>query len=550
MDYGESTKATQAQPLPLSGTYVEPPPGAWGAGTHPSSSYQGAYQGAPPPPPDAYHGAPGAWAPPALPPGAYYAVAPPAAPGVPVAEWAGGAGSLGAAWLPPPGAAAPVGAPWAAPAAASLPAPQAVHLDAFDGIRAIAALLVVLGHTTWYFASDAVSDRGDFNALPVSRWPVVGIEFLSPVTLFFVLSGFTLAAVYDSAAPHGSFGAPHPIDAAPGGRLAFCRRRAARLAPVYYVSLLFALPGLIIYSPVHDVATSVPIALLWLQSWSIGQGQSWNGPLWTCSAFLLQYATFPWALVTFRAMPTDVLLRTVAALCAASIVLVVVWLTNFGVNGAAFVLHSFAPFRLLHFFAGVGAGLLARRPDAAAAGAHFTYAAPRARCGGATALADGCSALLACNLALCAALSAVAPYDGTNLGVQVVYMYIAEFTLPVVFVSWLYALARPDCGARTKAALSSRPLRALGTWSFCLYCFHWPTLQWLAWAVHGGVSAAAVPRYSGLGVFVWFGAFPGWATPLLALPCVAVAALAHRVLEAPARKALAPPRLAQAPGGA
>jgi peptidoglycan/LPS O-acetylase OafA/YrhL len=62
------------------------------------------------------------------------------------------------------------------------------------------------------------------------------LQFLSAVTLFFVISGFTLTVVY------GDAGALSSRDA----RRSFLWKRFARLGPIYYLSLLVALPQLLV----------------------------------------------------------------------------------------------------------------------------------------------------------------------------------------------------------------------------------------------------------------------------------------------------------------
>ncbi len=100
-----------------------------------------------------------------------------------------------------------------APQVPRRPGPAAGRLDAVDGLRAVAALWVVLFHI-WAFSG-------------VTLWP--GVDLLARsgstgVSLFLVLSGFCL---YLPVAQ----GKPFRMGA-------FLRRRCGRLLPAYYVSLL------------------------------------------------------------------------------------------------------------------------------------------------------------------------------------------------------------------------------------------------------------------------------------------------------------------------
>jgi hypothetical protein len=61
------------------------------------------------------------------------------------------------------------------------------RLDALDGIRGLCSLWVVVGHLIEFWISN--DGQGDF--------PVLALEYMSGVTLFFLISGFTLVVVYD-----------------------------------------------------------------------------------------------------------------------------------------------------------------------------------------------------------------------------------------------------------------------------------------------------------------------------------------------------------------
>jgi peptidoglycan/LPS O-acetylase OafA/YrhL len=421
--------------------------------------------------------------------------------------------------------------------AATPPPPPAVALclDAFDGVRGLAALTVVVGHILTFFtplatprppgqahAADDAADA-DFSA----RWPAFGLEYLSPVSLFFVVSGFTLVHVYER--PPQRADDPLPLSTR-AQRRAFFRKRLARLAPVYYAGLLLGVVPFVIYtrSDAAALAVGFPASLLGLQSLVLWNAQNWDGPLWTVSAFVVCYACFPAMLCRLRRC-SYARLRLVSLSCSG--VSAAVGVTFLGRTGLSltWVLHFFALFRLPHFALGVASCLMAQRRPAARP----------------TLRAELCSAALLLNMLVCAALTAVV-VPRISAYIWLLYSHYAEFLLPPLHAVWLSALAAPPapdgcCGAAggpTRRLLASRPLRRLGDVSYALYCLHFPTLQWAGWAVaRAGVSLHAVPLRTPSFITAWFNFTPAAIAPLLAV-CVAVASVAHVVLEKPARAAI------------
>jgi peptidoglycan/LPS O-acetylase OafA/YrhL len=403
---------------------------------------------------------------------------------------------------------------WCVPVTASTPAPAPTPgggsqgekpcLDAFNGLRGIAACVVVVGHLLTYWTGDPSGPA----------FPAFGLDYLSAVSLFFVISGFTLVAIYDKEA-----GGQAPFSA-PGSTRVFLRRRVARLLPLYFLGLALDIGPLIVYYPPIAWAFGVPIALLGLQSMTCGQGIVWNGPLWTVSAFFWCYLSFPTLLRRLRVHRPAVLrgiLALVLAICAA---LPAVWIPLRGWT-SAFCLHTLYLFRLPQFVAGMIAGLLARQSP---------VASPRR-------LLWISVALLVASVVACATITGVmqgfARYEFFN-----VYPLYAEFVTTALFVSLLMALSSARVQDTVVARfLRSRPLAYLGDVSYALYCTHWPVLAWSAWAVAAkGVSMAAVPAQTEPGG--WF-FFPVWAIAVLLPVTLLVAAAAHHVLERPARKAIA-----------
>jgi peptidoglycan/LPS O-acetylase OafA/YrhL len=341
---------------------------------------------------------------------------------------------------------------------------------------------------------------------------VFGLDYLSAVSLFFVISGFTLVAIYDK---DGQV----PFSAA-GSIKIFLRRRVARLLPLYFLGLALDLAPFLIYYPPVAWTIGVPFALLGIQSLTCGQGIFWNGPLWTVSAFLCCYLFFPWLLRRLRAHRLCVLqglLVFVLGICCA---LPSVWIPLMGWD-TAFCLHTLFFFRLPQFVAGMIAGLLVRQSP---------LSNPR------LALWVSCL-LLAGNLVACAAGTDILHNAGRYEFVNT-YQLFAEFFTTGIFVPLLMALASPRVQDTLPAKfLSSQPLVYLGDISYALYCTHWPVLVWSAWAVAvKGVSEDAVPAHSD--PQGWF-FFPVWAIVVLLPVALVIAAIAHHILERPARKGIA-----------
>lgn len=167
---------------------------------------------------------------------------------------------------------------------AALHAHVALELDALDGVRGVASLVIVAGHLLTFFVprADASTIYPGAGATPPggaawgsppplpppalqhgARWPVFGLEYLSAVSLFFTLSGFTLVQAYER--PPRAPGEPPPLST-PAQRNAFLRRRVARLAPLYYLGLAAGAVPFVLYTDPATRRISAPAALLGLQS--------------------------------------------------------------------------------------------------------------------------------------------------------------------------------------------------------------------------------------------------------------------------------------------
>lgn len=397
-----------------------------------------------------------------------------------------------------------------------------VDMSPLEGIRGACSIVIVAGHFFTYWAP--VGGNVDGTSVPQ-----LGIEYLSSVTLFFVISGFTLTRIYDKSEDGRVEG---PGDGSAIDTRTFWRRRVARLAPLYYAGLALGLGPLLTYFSVSDIALTIPIASLWLQSLTV-VGNNLDPPLWTVSAFALSYAVFPWILSRLKRLGNGALVCTIGGLTIFSTAFMVVAMGTVGV-AVGILVHIFGPLRIPQFACGVAAGLLSKRWGA--------LSRP-------TLLAEGCTALLLLNLAAGVAVTEVGRKlgPGASIGLWAYYSYTAECVLAPVHAAWVIALCSPGCGGPSKWILTTRPLALLGRLSYALYCVHWPVLFYCAFVVAGGMSAERVPTLTLNGANGWF-IFHAWAlAPLLAL-CLAIAAVLHFVLEGPARAAIAGRRAPEVQG--
>jgi peptidoglycan/LPS O-acetylase OafA/YrhL len=154
-------------------------------------------------------------------------------------------------------------------------------LPALTGLRAVAALLVVLFH--YKYLVPGLAQSADAGARIVQAGYV-------GVSLFFVLSGFILAYTYLD--PDGGMR---------GSLSDFWFARFARIYPVYFVALLIALPIFIDIAFVHpvgvmklkDTLRTAFVTPLLLQGWTPKRAWMWNGPGWSLSAEAFFYLLFP-----------------------------------------------------------------------------------------------------------------------------------------------------------------------------------------------------------------------------------------------------------------
>jgi len=155
------------------------------------------------------------------------------------------------------------------------------HIKFLDGLRGIAALLVVISHCAGssLLGSDAYFEQSPWG---VRIWSYIGSL---PVPLFIVLSGIVLTL---PVASRGSMSSVRE----------FYGRRALRILPAYYVALL--LSTFVAWRITGDLQADSWGE--WLQSFSMHalllqdfmrEDQMFNAPLWSIAVEVHLYALFP-----------------------------------------------------------------------------------------------------------------------------------------------------------------------------------------------------------------------------------------------------------------
>lgn len=187
------------------------------------------------------------------------------------------------------------------------------RLDGLTVARGLAAWMIVLFHT-----------RGAMPWLPGPVLAVLDKGYLA-VDFFFLLSGFV---IYLSA--HRAF-----LDEGFAAAPAFCRRRLARIYPLYalMLGLTVAFAALLTVTG-RDTSgypwRELPLHIAMLQNWGFTSELSWNHPAWSISTELAAYLLFPLIVI---ATPIARMSRWALALgILATIAVMATWLRTGGLT--------------------------------------------------------------------------------------------------------------------------------------------------------------------------------------------------------------------------
>jgi peptidoglycan/LPS O-acetylase OafA/YrhL len=329
--------------------------------------------------------------------------------------------------------------------------PRTRHRDYLDGIRALAALWVVLSHL-WIGEFGLNVHRGLIGAL--TNWALY--SHLA-VDVFIVLSGFCL--ILPVAQAEGVL---------KGGALAFFHRRARRILPPYYAALilslvLFLLLPAINHKPLHFSLLALAANLFLLQDVFLPLN-IFNGPFWSIAVEWRIYFIFPLLVLAARRWGWSPVLVGAALLSAISTAALFRWHPE---------MILACPWYLFLFTVGTWAGYHSERE------ASETTTLPR----GWITLACTSTLALSCLLWL----HPVTERGGADFGLHMPWVDAATGLLTA---SCLFLMGRH----RTPMPLISwRPLVMLGTFAYSLYLTHMPLLNLSRSLLHSWLPSETLP---------------------------------------------------------
>ena len=188
-------------------------------------------------------------------------------------------------------------------------APVATRGGALDGLRFMAALLIVLYH----YGQDAL--------IPLETLhPVFGRGYLA-TDFFLILSGFVLGRAYGAQILGGRI-----------GLFSFLQKRLARIWPGQLI-VLAGLAAVVVaatavgFAPSHAEHFTLPALLMqvfMVQAWGVPGGGGWNHQSWSLSALLVCYAAFPlaWRWISRLSSPTALMSLGMASVIAGDLICV------------------------------------------------------------------------------------------------------------------------------------------------------------------------------------------------------------------------------------
>jgi len=206
-----------------------------------------------------------------------------------------------------------------------------VRFYSLDVLRGLAALCVVFWHWQHFFYVGTKPGSITGGDLPLYRvfFPFYNEGYLA-VELFFCLSGFVFYWLYSQ-----------PISERTVSTREFFVLRFSRLYPLHFATLtLVALGQLLFYTLFHSYyvydcndAYHFLLNVLFVSSWGLEKGYSFNAPIWSVSVEVFLYALF---FVCCRLFA--VRLITAAAVSAAGFALGAVWYPPIGRGIGSFFL--------------------------------------------------------------------------------------------------------------------------------------------------------------------------------------------------------------------
>lgn len=354
---------------------------------------------------------------------------------------------------------------------------------AFDGLRGLFSLLVVLAHVpgATVLRQSGLSATGD-----------------TLVDLFFVFSGFVIVAGYERRLLEGY------------GTGRFLVERLGRIYPIHFVMLMVFIVTEIAFATVlgslgqpgrvpfeGDKAVEAIFTHLTLShAWNVHDIPTWNFPTWSLSTEWAAYIVFAIALLALR--------RRFTTAAVVGIGVSVVVLLTIAPNG----MQSYHDYGVFRSILGFSAGALAYRAFDAL---HRRQAFSRiSRPVFTTLEIGGLAGLLGLQVA----------FGATDFAVALPLV----FTLPMIVFAY--------GGGHVSALMCSRPLVYLGTISLSIYVVH----VWII--MRAGNVAALAERLTGIDLVTYVGdggqrhlelALPPLVANLLALAILVIVVLVSHV---------------------
>jgi peptidoglycan/LPS O-acetylase OafA/YrhL len=331
---------------------------------------------------------------------------------------------------------------------AHAPSPAKGRLSYLEGLRALAALWVVVSHL-WIFEFGMFAHRG-----VMGRWTNWLLYSHLAVDLFIVLSGYclTLPLTRDGELR--------------GGIISFYKRRARRILPPCYIALLLSIGIGLLAQGAQTGKWSVDLpAIGWnfllLQDINL-RANIFDGPLWSIAVEWRIYLLFPFLAWVWQRYGTGVLLVT----------------------------------------AGIGFGMtrliLTRDPDALMACPWYLLLFALGMCAAATTgkekwkfAANSWRYTASFSLIAAAVLIIAYPITATDDTVFGAHMPIIDTFVGLFTASLLVGVSDSPKRqwARGRAMLSWSPFVKIGQFSYSLYLTHVPVLLLLVWLL--------LPRFTG-----------------------------------------------------
>lgn len=349
-----------------------------------------------------------------------------------------------------------------------VPAPQlprlqsTEHIAALDGVRALAILLVLQGHTFgvgWVLAGPESALWVDRIALSLSRAGWIGVD------LFFVLSGFLITGILLDSRDSPSY------------FRSFYARRTLRIFPLYwgFLAMVLLIPRHRIALDFSSVAQHPVVYFTYLINlcWTIRPMEipfAWTtGHFWSLAVEEQFYLVWPFAVRSLGRTRLVIVCWALVVACPLLRALLVSgmladWVTLQAAN-------MLMPARMDSFAVGALVAVAARTPGVLERVARRTRVAVPLLVGGLVALFVRYR------------LRALAPWVAT-----------VGFSLLALLFAWLIAstlTAAP--GSLRRRVFEHRWLRFLGRYAYGLYVFHVPLAYWLGGRVraYGGLAPLA-----------------------------------------------------------